>query len=120
LNTVITCVMEAVSFSFLMFFIFARPGFVIPAVRKFFIAASAVYLSGTLLLLIMSLFNKELPLVFVIAAEVSILSVYLVSLFSIIRITKHIKSIMQDVEDGKIKGADPDEDGEQKEDREDN
>ena len=119
MNTIITCVMEAVSFSFLMYFIFARPGFVIPATRKFFIAASGVYLSGTLLLLIMSLFNKELPLVFVIAAEVSILSVFLVSLFSIIKITKHIKSIMQDVEEGKIKGVDPDEDGEQ-EDREDN
>ena len=51
-----------------------------------------------------------MPLVFIIIAEVSILSVFLVSLFSILRITKNIKAIMQDVEDGKIKGEASDED----------
>ncbi len=110
MNIIIACVMAAIALAVMLYFIIGKPGFMIPATRKFIIAASAVYLSGTVFLLIMTFIKKELPLVFIIIAEVSILSVFLVSLFSILRITKNIKAIMQDVEDGKIKGEVSDED----------
>ena len=72
--------------------------------RKYIIATTAVYLSGTVLILILSALMDKVPMSFCVISEASILSVYIISFVTIMSITRHIGEIMKEVEKGKIKG----------------
>lgn len=93
MNTVIaSCVLGAIVI-WLLFIIIAKPAFSRGVSRKFVIATTAVYLSGGLLLLIISFAMKSLPYLFMIISEVSILSVYLISLFGVLRLARQINDL---------------------------
>ena len=71
--------------------------------NKYITATTAVYLSGTVTILILSAVMSAIPLVFVIISEISILSVYGITMFAVIRISRNIGEILKEVEQGKVK-----------------
>lgn len=79
--------------------------------KKLYLASAGVYFSGTLFILLVALINREIPLSFVIIAECSILSVYLITFISIKMIIKNIDAIREEVKAGRIKAV-PDEEEE--------
>ena len=87
-----SCVLGAIVI-WLLFIIFAKPRFAGGVQRKFVIATTAVYLSGALLVLILALVMRSLPFIFMIISEISILSVYLISLFGVLRLAKQINDL---------------------------
>lgn len=76
--------------------------------KKLFLASAGVYFSGTVFILLVSIFNRDIPLSFIIIAECSILSVYLITFITTKVIIKNIDAIRADVKAGKIKAV-PDE-----------
>jgi len=116
LNLVIAAIFSSLAFLLLMILILVKPKTLLPKVRKFLIATAAIYLSGTLLILVFALTMDKLPAIFVVISEVSIMFVFGISMFTIVRISKNVASIMRDVEEGKIKAIeDEDEYGNNKE-----
>ncbi|SCW40746.1 hypothetical protein SAMN02910456_00967 [Ruminococcaceae bacterium YRB3002] len=79
--------------------------------NKFITATTAVYLSGTLVLTVMTFVMQGLPMIFVVISEVSILSVYLITMWAIMRIVRNIGEIMKEVEQGKVKSIDEEQEG---------
>lgn len=87
--------------------------------RTLFLASAGVYFSGTVFILLVSIFNREIPLSFVIIAECSILSVYLITFISIKMIIKNIDAIREEVKAGRIKAVPDEEDDDDDEKEED-
>lgn len=118
MNLIISSSAAAVALILLLTVIFARIPFIRATSKKFIIATTAVYLSGTILILSLSIFMSEVPASFVVISEASILFVYIVTMITIVNVTKHIGEILKDVEQGKIKGEEPDGGREKKEESE--
>jgi len=110
LNIVIAASFSAAALMLLVILILVKPRTLLAQVRKFLIATSAIYLSGTLLILIFAVTMDKLPPVFVVISEVSIMFVFGISIFTILRISRNVASIMRDVEEGKIKAIEDEED----------
>ena len=92
-----------------------KPGIIPAQARKYAAATSFVYLSGTVLILIFAIVMPNLRMIFFVISELSILSVYIITMTAIIRITRQISDIMRDVEAGKIKRIEDEEQEEQDE-----
>ncbi|MBP5774909.1 MAG: hypothetical protein J6W36_04375 [Clostridiales bacterium] len=56
--------------------------------KNFFRAGTGVYLSGTLLLLFFAFALKEVPLVFILISEITIMTVFVVTFIIIIRLSR--------------------------------
>ena len=110
MNTVIAASFSGAAFLLLIIMILVKPASLLPQVRKFLIATSAIYLSGTLLILVFAITMNKLPGIFVVISEISIMFVFGISIFTILRISKNVASIMHDVEEGKIKAIEDEED----------
>ena len=110
MNTVIAASFSGAAFLLLIIMILVKPASLLPQVRKFLIATSAIYLSGTLLILVFAITMNKLPGIFVVISEISIMFVFGISVFTILRISKNVASIMHDVEEGKIKAIEDEED----------
>ncbi len=93
MNIILASVVLGIILIWLLFIIFAKPGFAAGIARKFVIATTAVYLSGGLLVLILAFAMKTLPFIFMVISEISILSVYLISLFGVLRLAKQVKDL---------------------------
>lgn len=93
MNIILASVVLGIILIWLLFIIFAKPGFAAGIARKFVIATTAVYLSGGLLVLILAFAMKTLPFIFMVISEISILSVYLISLFGVLRLAKQVKEL---------------------------
>lgn len=119
MNTVIAASFSAAALIVLIILIIVKPKSLLPQVRKFLNATAAIYLSGTILILIFAVSMDKLPAVFVVISEVSILFVFGISVFTIVRISRNVASIMRDVEEGKIKAIE-NEDGNEDKTEEDN
>ena len=109
MNTIVPAVISGIVVIFLLVLIFAKIPFINGVAKKYMIATTAVYLSGTLLLLILCIKMTQLPFVFVVISEVSILSVFVITMISITVITRNISKILAEVEQGKIKAVEDDE-----------
>lgn len=69
-----------------------------PAVfKKYFIATTLVYISGTILVFAVVFANKLMPWNFAIASEVSILFVYVFSMYMIHRMGNNMLSISEEI-----------------------
>lgn len=115
MKLIITVCVSVIVLILLIILAVAKPSFTNSSNRRFLIATTAVYLSGTLLIMILSIIMDKVPMIFVIISEVSILSVYIITFITIIRISKNIGEILKDVESGKIKGVEEDDKRESKE-----
>ena len=93
MNVILASVVLGIILIWLLFIIFAKPGFAGGIARKFVIATTAVYLSGGLLVLILAFAMRSLPFIFMVISEISILSVYLISLFGVLRLAKQVKDL---------------------------
>ena len=116
MSVIIASAVAALALVILLLIIIVKPKFIRPVVRKYAVATAAVYLSGTLFILLLAWKMTSLPMVFVIISEASVLSVFIITMFTIVKISKNIEAIMKAAEEGKIKGEDKDEDGENEED----
>lgn len=117
MNILISAIVSGVVFVWMVVMILTRKSALKNISNKYSIATTAVYLSGTLLILAFAFFMTKLPLVFVIISEVSIFTFYLITFFFVLTVQKKIGEIMKDYEDGKIKGVE--DDGEKAEDTKD-
>ena len=109
MNIIVPAVISGIAAALLLVLIFAKLPFISGVAKKYMIATAAVYLSGTLLLLILCIRMTQLPFVFVVISEISILSVFVITMISIMVITRNISKILAEVEQGKIKAVDDDE-----------
>lgn len=77
--------------------------------KKYFIATTLVYISGTVLIFAIVFANKQMPWSFAIISELSIIFVYIFSMYMTHRMGMNLQSIMEDIENKKIKGKNDEE-----------
>lgn len=65
--------------------------------KKYFIATTLVYLSGTILVFAIVFANKLIPWVFAVASEVSILVIYIFSMYMIHRMGNNVLAISDEI-----------------------
>ena len=110
MNILISAIVAGVVLVWIILLILMRGSALKSISNKYSIATTAVYFSGTLLILAFAVFMTKLPLVFIVISEVSIFTFYLITFFFVLTVQKKIGEIMKDYEDGKIKGVEDDED----------
>ena len=77
--------------------------------KKYFVATTLVYISGTIMIFAIVFANKQMPWSFAIISELSILCVYVFLMYMTHRMGKNLQSIMEDIENKKIKGKNDEE-----------
>ncbi|MBO4637161.1 MAG: hypothetical protein J5685_08470 [Clostridiales bacterium] len=90
---VLALVFFLLSLGTLLFLIFSKSPF-FADYKKFYIMSSAIYLSGTVLILLFFIFI-DLPVLFAVISELCILSVFIICTWAIRRMGKAIKEIDQ-------------------------
>ena len=61
--------------------------------KNFFRAGAGVYLSGTLLLLFLAFALREVPLAFILISEITIMTVFVVTLIIIVRLSRQLAKL---------------------------
>lgn len=99
---------QVIAISFFVFgmiclFVVAKFNYFKPeSFKKFFIATTAVYLSGTILVFAIVFAQKAIPWTFAVASEISMIIVYAFSMYMIGRMGKNFLSITEDIEKRKV------------------
>ena len=109
MNLILPSCFTALALILSLVIVIFKPGIIPVQARKYAAATSFVYLSGTVLILIFAYVMPNLRTIFFVISELSILSVYIITMTAIIRITRQISDIMKDVESGKIKSIEDEE-----------
>lgn len=86
----------AVAVLVLLYFFFSRKPLFAGRLKLFFRACAAVYLSGTILILFLAATLSGVPLAFILISELTIMTVYVVTLIIIIRLSKTLAKIAAD------------------------
>jgi len=68
----------------------------IAKVKKFLISSSSVYFSGTILIMLISIFKAPIPIVFILISDLLITFVFVMSAFTIIKISNQILEIRKE------------------------
>ena len=63
--------------------------------KNYLRAGTAVYLSGTMLLLFLSFVLKDVPVLFILISELMIMTVFIVTFILIIRLSKMVSSMLE-------------------------
>ena len=86
----------AVAVFVLLYFILSKKPLFAGKLKLFFRACAAVYLSGTILILFLAAVLNGVPLAFILISEVTIMTVYVVTLIIIIRLSKTLAKMAVD------------------------
>lgn len=101
-GTIVALVFVVISIAILLAVSFNGKGFLQSAVRKYIIAATGVYVSGTVLVALLYLFRNDLPSVFVYVAEAMMLCVFAVTMWAIKGFTEKFDELKKEAEDKKL------------------
>ena len=77
----------------LVFLFFTKNPLLSGKLRNYFRAGTAVYLSGTLLILILSIALKGVPTAFIVISELMIMTVFIVTYILIVNLSKTIAAV---------------------------
>lgn len=100
-GTITALIFVVLSIAALLAISFNGKGFFQSPFRKFMIAATGVYVSGTVLVALLYIFRNDLPSMFVFLAEALMLVVFLVTVFSIDTFGKKMDSLKKGPESEK-------------------
>ena len=102
---IIASVFALIALAAFVFFLTGKAGFIVKRTANYYKATSGVYLSATILLLVLSLTMTELPTEFIVIAEIMIAVVFVFSTYMLYRIVQQINEIQKDIEDGKVRSS---------------
>ena len=102
---IIASVFALIDLAAFVFFLTGKAGFIVKRTANYYKATSGVYLSATILLLVLSLTMTELPTEFIVIAEIMIAVVFVFSTYMLYRIVQQINEIQKDIEDGKVRSS---------------
>lgn len=97
-GTIVALIFVVLSIAALLGITFNGKGFFQSPFRKFMIAATAVYVSGTILVALLYIFMNELPSAFVFIAEALMLVVFTVTVLTINTFGKKMDAMKKDLE----------------------
>ena len=83
----------------LLFLIFVKSKWSESYFKKYLIAVTAVYLSGTLFVTILTFVASQLPLRFVMISEFSIIFMFVMSFYTVIRLGDNLEAIRGEMKD---------------------
>lgn len=101
--TVVALLFVVFSIAALLAIAFNGKGFFRSPFRKYQIASAAIYVSGTLLILLLFLFVVDLPMIFVFISETGILAIFIFTVWIIDRLGKNMNAIREEMEKNIIK-----------------
>lgn len=104
-SKIIAVVFNVIALAALLFFIIYRSKSDLSRYKNYFVASSAVYLSGTMLITVIIFIAKKIPLLFAVFSEGMILIVFAVSLFVMYKSAKTILELDQKAKEGKMRSA---------------
>ena len=102
---IIASVFVVIALAAFVFFLIGKAAFIVKRTANYYKATSGVYLSATILLLVLSLTMAELPTEFIVIAEIMIAVVFVFSTYMLYRIVQQINEIQKDIEDGKVRSS---------------
>ena len=108
-GSVISILCVILSAGFLIYILFGKSTLCRCTFRKFIIAAASVYLSGTVFICLVMLIAQKLPLEFTIIAESFILFVFLMTMFTLIKLGNNMDEIREEL----LKKGEADESGDE-------
>lgn len=101
-GTIVALIFVVLSIAALLAITFNGKGFFQSPFRKFMIAATGVYVSGTVLVALLYVFRNDLPSMFVFVAEALMLAVFIVTVWAIDAFGKKMDSMKKDLEEKKV------------------
>lgn len=101
-GTIVALIFVVLSIAALLAITFNGKGFFQSPFRKFMIAATAVYVSGTILVALLYVFRNDLPSMFVFIAEALILVVFVITVLAIDAFGKKMDAMKKDLEAKKV------------------
>lgn len=104
-GTIVALIFVVLSIAALLAITFNGKGFFQSPFRKFIIAATGVYVSGTVLVALLYVFRNDLPSMFVFIAETLMLMVFVITVWSIDAFGKKMDSMRKDLEAKKLEEA---------------
>jgi hypothetical protein len=96
--SIVALIFVVFSIAALLAIAFNGNGFFRSPFRKYQIASAAIYVSGTILILLLFLFVVELPMMFVFISEAVILSIFIFTVWIIDRLGKNMDAIRAEME----------------------
>ncbi|MBP5654017.1 MAG: hypothetical protein J6X33_00730 [Clostridiales bacterium] len=102
---IIAVTFNVIALAVLLFFIIYKMKSDLAKYKNYFVASSAVYLSGTVLITVIIFVAQKIPLMFAIFSEVMILFVFAVSLFVMYKSAKTIVELNAQAKAGKMRSA---------------
>lgn len=97
-GTIVALIFVVLSIAALLAITFNGKGFFRSPFRKFMIAATGVYVSGTILVALLYIFRTDLPSMFVFIAEALMLVVFIVTVLSIDAFGKKMDAMKKELE----------------------
>jgi hypothetical protein len=108
-GTIVALIFVVLSIAALLAITYNGKGFFQSPFRKFMIAATGVYVSGTVLVALLYVFRNDLPSMFVFVAEALMLVVFIITVWAIDAFGKKMDSMKKDPEAKKVEET-PEED----------